>query len=286
MRWFVLLLGYAMGSDVELGKRLFFDKRLSADSSVACATCHQPERAFADEHALSPGVFGRKGERHTPSLIARAAGTLQFWDGRSPSLEQQVLEPIRNPNEMGMTVDDVVSRLAGEEAYRGLTVDRLAESLATYVRTIRSLNSPFDRHLRGGEGLSPLEQEGFRLFRDRARCYICHSGDHFTDEVFHNTGVAWKNGRLKDRGRAGVTGKLYHNGAFKTPTLREVARTAPYMHDGSIATLEEVVEFYDRGGVQNPWRDAMIEPLRLSGDEKRALVAFLKALSGTVEHGR
>jgi cytochrome c peroxidase len=187
---------------------------------------------------------------------------------------------------MGMTVDDVVSRLAGDDAYRGLTAASMAQSLASYVRSIRSLDSAFDRHLRGGEALTPLEQEGFRLFRDKARCYICHSGDHFTDEVFHNTGVAWKNSKLADRGRAGVTGKPYHNGAFKTPTLREVSKTAPYMHDGSMATLEEVVEFYNRGGVRNPWLDAMIEPLRLSGDEKRALVAFLKALSGTVKHGR
>jgi cytochrome c peroxidase len=136
-----------------------------------------------------------------------------------------------------------------------------------------------------GAALNALEREGLRLFRDKARCYICHSGDQFTDEQFHNTGVAWSGGELRDEGRAGVTGKRYHKGAFKTPTLREVALTAPYMHDGSIGTLEEVVEFYDRGGNRNPWLDENVEKLGLTVEEKRALVAFLRALSGTVRDG-
>ena len=155
------------------------------------------------------------------------------------------------------------------------------------MRTIRSVDSPLDRYLSGaGGGLSSLEREGLRLFRDKARCYLCHSGDRLTDELFHNTGVAWRGGRLRDEGRARVTGKVYHQGAFKTPTLREIASTPPYMHDGSLATLEDVVEFYDRGGIANPCLDENMLPLHLSADEKRALLAFLtRGLSGTVRDG-
>ena len=271
---------------VALGKMLFQDKRLSGDGSVSCATCHDPRRAFTDERRLSVGIFGRAGERHVPSLIGRGLGTSQFWDGRVSTLEQQVTEPIRNPNEMGTTVEDVLVRLAGDRDYRGLTAESLAAALAAYVRTIRSVDSPLDRFLKGQPGgLSEVELEGLRLFRDKARCYICHGGDQLTDESFHNTGVAWRSGRLQDEGRARVTGKVYDRGAFKTPTLREVARTAPYMHDGSIGTLEAVIEFYDRGGNANPYRDENIVPLHLSAVEKRALVSFLRALTGTVRDG-
>ncbi|MBI3209689.1 MAG: cytochrome-c peroxidase [Candidatus Solibacter usitatus] len=281
-----LAFGQQDASTVALGKKLFFDGRLSEDGSVSCATCHIPEEGFADHHAISPGVFGRKGNRHTPSLIARAAGALHFWDGRSPSLEQQVLEPIRNPNEMSMTVAGVVRRLREDPAMKHFTETTLAAALAAYVRTIRSEDAPADLFLKQGGGpLSPLALEGFRLFRDRARCYICHSGGQFTDESFHNTGIAWRNGTLLDEGRAIVTGKPYHRGAFKTPALREIARTAPYMHDGSIATLEAVVEFYDKGGNRNPWLDPNLQPLHLTPADKQALIAFLRALSGTVRDG-
>ena len=272
------------GWSQEMGKALFFDKRLSQDGSVSCGTCHDPKRGFADGQVLSAGVGGRKGTRHTPTVLGRGPGGLQFWDGRSSSLEEQVLEPIQNPNEMAMTVEAALGRL--QKDYPGLDARGLARALAAYVSTIRSEGSAFDRFMRGDEAaLSALEREGLRLFRDKARCYICHSGDQFTDEQFHNTGVAWSGGALRDEGRAGVTGKRYHKGAFKTPTLREVALTAPYMHDGSIATLEEVVEFYDRGGNANPWLDENVERLGLTVAEKRALVAFLRALSGSVRDG-
>jgi cytochrome c peroxidase len=271
---------------VETGKKLFFDTRLSADHSISCATCHDPQRAFADDRPLSIGVFGRVGERHVPSLIARGAGTSQFWDGRTVALEKQVLEPITNPKEMDMTVAGVLERLRVDAGFAALTAAELAESLASYVRTIRSLDSPFDR-FRGADAnaLTAVEREGLRLFRDKARCYICHSGDHFTDEDFHNTGVAWHGARLLDAGRFTVTGRRYHNGAFKTPTLREIANTPPYMHDGSLGSLEDVIEFYDKGGNANPWLDENIQPLKLTAEEKRALLAFLRALSGTVRDG-
>lgn len=271
---------------VATGKKLFFDTRLSADGSISCATCHDPQRGFADKRVFSIGVFGQRSNRHSPSLIGRSFGSLQFWDGRSASLEEQVLDPIQNPKEMGMSLDAVLTRLRSDSAYASLTPESLAAALASYVRTIRSVDSPFDRYMSpAGGGLADIEREGLRLFRDKARCYICHSGDHFTDEMFHNTGVAWRAGRLQDDGRAAVTRKPYDKGAFKTPTLREIANTAPYMHDGSVATLEEVIEYYDRGGNTNPYLDENIVPLHLSADEKRALLAFLRALSGTVRDG-
>jgi cytochrome c peroxidase len=271
---------------VALGRKLFFDGRLSADGSVSCGTCHDPKRAFADDRTLSVGIFSRSGPRHVPSLVGRAFGFSQFWDGRVMTLEEQVLEPIRNPKEMDMTVERVLERLSSDAAYPGLTEKSLAGALASYVRTIRSTGSPYDGFLSGSTpGLTEAEREGLRLFRDKARCYVCHSGDQLTDESFHNTGVAWRGGSLLDEGRAQVTGKAYHRGAFKTPTLREIARTPPYMHDGSIATLEEVIEFYDRGGNSNPYLDENIVPLRLSRSEKNAVLAFLRALSGSIREG-
>ena len=235
------------------------------------------------------GVLGRIGKRHTPTLLGRAFGTSQFWDGRAATLEEQVLQPIANPDELGMTVDKVLERLRRDRAFSGLTRQSLAAALASYVRSVRSEDSPLDRFLGGrldGGGLNDVELEGFRLFRDKARCYLCHSGRQLTDESFHNTGVAWREGKLQDAGRAAISGKTYHQGAFKTPTLREVSRRGPYMHDGSLATLEDVVEFYDRGGNPNPYLDENIVPLHLTVEEKMALLAFLKhGLAGTVVEG-
>jgi cytochrome c peroxidase len=266
---------------IALGKRLFSDPRLSADGSLSCATCHNPGQAFADHRTVSRGVFGRLGDRNVPTLIGRGYGTLQLLDGRAASLEEQVIQPITHPREMGASMDTVLQRLRSD--YTALTAESLADALASYVRTIQSLDAPFDRHMSGAPGgLSDLAREGLRLFADKARCYICHGGELFTDEAFHNTGVAWEDGALRDEGRARITGKRYHKGAFKTPTLREVANTAPYMHDGSIDTIEAVIDFYDRGGNPNPYLDENIVPLHLSTFEKRALAAFLRSLSGTV----
>ncbi len=195
-----------------------------------------------------------------------------------------------------MPIADVLDRLQKDAAYRQqfqavfqrpATTHDLSWALAEYVRTIRSSDSPLDRYLHGdAEALTPLEREGFRLFRDKANCTACHGGAEFTDEAFHNTGVAWHGGKILDEGRFAVTGRAYHHGAFKTPTLREVGRTAPYMHDGSIATLEEVVEFYDRGGNANPYLDEQITPLHLTSADKHAIVAFLRKLGGTIEEGK
>ena len=187
---------------------------------------------------------------------------------------------------MGMRLDEALARLHTDPGYYGLSVQSLAQALASYVRTIRSVDAPFDRFIAGdSSALSDLGREGLRLFRDKARCYVCHAGDRFTDEAFHNTGIAWRDGRFEDEGRAAITGKPYDKGAFKTPTLREIALTAPYMHNGSLATLEEVIDYYDRGGNANPHLDENMAPLHLSAGDKRALVSFLRALSGTIKDG-
>ena len=272
---------------VALGRKLFFDTRLSADEWLSCASCHDPAHGFSDSRRLSVGVLGQRGKRHAPTLLGRGLGESQFWDGRAATLKDQVLQPILNPDEMGMTIEAVLRQLNRDPAYRGLTQESLAVALASYVRTIRSENSKFDLFTSGWPiVMSDLELEGLRLFRGKAQCYLCHSGSQFTDEGFHNTGVAWRDGALQDPGRAAITGKVYHQGAFKTPTLRDVGRRGPYMHDGSLATLEDVIEFYDRGGNHNPYLDENIAPLHLSDTEKKALLAFLRTgLAGSVMEG-
>lgn len=265
--------------NIDAGRRLFFDPRLSVNGSISCATCHDPRRAFSSRRAIPLGVFRRAGRRNAPAIINRAYGRTFFWDGRTTSLEEQVLKPIEDPAEMGSTVDAAAARV-------GLTRDELARSLASYVRSILAGNSPFDRFVAGDQrALSADEQAGLRLFRGKANCTACHIGPTLSDEQFHNTGVAWADGRFQDDGRAGVTGRDADRGAFKTPTLREVARTAPYMHDGSLRRLEDVIEFYDRGGRPNRGLDSEIRPLRLTGTEKRSLVALLRALSGELVEG-
>lgn len=250
---------------IEQGRRLFFDRRLSRDGSVSCSSCHDPQRAYSDGRTLPVGVFGRGGRRNAPALINRGYGNLFFWDGRAASLEEQVLKPIEDPNEMDMTLPEAVERV-------GLATEEISRSLASFVRSLLYGNSRFDRFVNGDRNaLSADEQAGLQLFRGRANCVACHVGPNFTDERLHNTGVAWKDGTLADTG----AGK----GNFKTPTLRELSRTAPYMHDGSLATLEDVIDFYDGGGRKNQSLASDIRPLRLSADEKRQIVAFLRALN-------
>ena len=265
---------------IALGRRLFHDKRLSRDGTVACATCHQPRRAFTDGKQLAVGIEKRQGTRNVPTLINRVYGKAFFLDGRAPALEQQVLEPILSPQEMNLTLAEIRSRT-------GLDPSEVARALASYVRTIASGNSRYDRHISGNDKvLSDEEILGLDLFRCKGRCSVCHSGANLTDDSFHNTGVAWRSGVLQDPGRFKVTGRIEDRGAFKVPTLREVARTAPYMHDGSLATLEDVVSYYDRGGNPNPGLDEELRPLHLTAAERRALVSFLKSLSGTIQRGR
>jgi cytochrome c peroxidase len=261
---------------IERGRQLFFDTRLSRDRTIACASCHDPQRAFSDGRPVPFGVFNRVGRRSAPALVNRGYGRAFFWDGRAASLEEQVLQPIQDPNEMDMTLPEVSARL-------GMSIDEVSRSLATFVRSLLSGNSPFDRFINGDRTALTLEQQaGLQVFRGKANCTACHVGPTFSDERFHNTGVAWREGRMLDDGRFGVTRKAEDRGAFKTPTLREIARTAPYMHDGSFLTLRDVVDYYDRGGNPNPGLDTELRPLRLSDADKDALVSFLGSLNGSM----
>ena len=286
-----------------LGRKLFFEKRLSADGSVSCATCHEPARAFADNRTLAVGVRGRVGKRHSPALINRGFGRAHFWDGRADTLEAQVLLPISDPNEMDLPIDEALKRLGDDKSYRTafetvfarpLSADDLARALATYVRSIRSGESPYDRFVAGDTSALTEEQQRGREVFTRSACGMCHREPLFTDERFWNTGVAWNpETGYSDDGRYDVSKVERDRGSFKTPTLREVARTAPYMHDGSLATLADVVEFYDKGARPNtsrsrvgneilPPRIFFVRAMNLSADDKQALVRFLESLSGNI----
>jgi cytochrome c peroxidase len=281
---------------VELGRKLFSSTSLSRTSDVSCATCHDPTRAFSDGRTIAVGVAGRTGRRHSPALVNRGFGESFFWDGRAASLEDQVVMPIADPNEMDFSVAGAVMRLQRDPAWvkdfaaafgRPVNARDLGYALASFVRSIVSGDSRVDRYLDGDDtALSAAEVRGLRVFRGAGLCTSCHKGGNFTDEAFHNTGVAWvpdnsaAGGRFADRGRAGVTKRPEDEGAFRTPTLREISRTAPYMHNGSLPTLEAVVNFYEPGGRANPNLDPDLMPLQLAAADKAALVAFLKALDG------
>lgn len=277
---------------VELGRRLFFDPILSADGTVACASCHDPRYGFASPDPLATGIRGQRGRRNAPSLLNVSLGSSFFWDGRSTDLEDQVLQPISNPLEMGSSPEEAVARLQQHDDYprlfaaafdEPLSSKTLAQALASFQRVLVSSGSAVDR-FESGEvtALSTAAKQGLWLFESRARCWMCHSGANLTDGELHNTGVSWGN-EPADFGLFETTEVPNDRGRFKTPTLREVARTAPYMHDGSLATLEEVVDYYNEGGRANPHLDAILQPLQLSAEDKHNLVEFLRALNGSID---
>jgi cytochrome c peroxidase len=284
----------ASRAKIQLGRRLFSDPNLSSSGRVSCATCHDPRRAFTDGRTVAIGVDGAMGDRNVPTLVNRAWGQSFFWDGRATTLEQQVLQPVFAAKELGMSADAVLSLLRSPR-YRSSfevvfgakpTLDHLALALASYVRTILAGDSPYDRFEAGDRSaLSQSAAQGLAVFRLIGGCSACHNGPNLTDEAYHNTGVAWRLGPPQDEGRAGVTHAPADIGAFKTPTLRQISRTGPYMHDGSFATLAEVIEFYDRGGQRNAGLDEQIRPLNLSPLHKRDLLAFLNSLAGPVSEG-
>ena len=279
---------------IALGRRLFHERRLSFNASLSCAGCHDPRRAFTNAHSRARGANGVVGNRNVPTLVNRAWGSSYFWDGRALTLEQQALGPLLNANELAGTPDGVVA-LARSSDYRqqflaafGDEPDLfdVAAALASYVRTIMSGDAPVDRFLAGDRrALGEAARRGLVLFRAKAHCSTCHAGPLFSDEQFHNTGVAWRTGILTDVGRYQVTRASADRAAFKTPTLREISRTAPYMHDGSSATLDAVVDFYDAGGGRNAGLDPEIRPLNLSTAEKKDLIAFLGSLTGRIREG-
>jgi cytochrome c peroxidase len=271
----------------ELGRRLFYDGRLSRTGLVSCSSCHQQAHAFSDPSPVSTGVDGRQGTRNAPALVNLAWGTSFFWDGRSSSLEDQAGKPIENPLEMDSPISDVVTRLAADQTYvRDFTAayggppaeDTLRSALASFERTLVSGESPYDRHLAGdNSAFSASATRGETLFfSERAACFHCHPPASLTDGGYFDNGTFVTGG---DVGRQAITGLLGDLGKFKVPGLRNVAASAPYMHDGSLADLEAVIDQYDQGGRGDPATDPQIRPLGLSSDEKGDLLAFLRSLT-------
>ena len=281
-------LNYA--AKLSLGKQLYFDGRLSKNNAISCAFCHNPVAGFADPNQTSVGVGGKRGGRQSPTVYNTAFNPFQFWDGRAGSLEEQAIGPIHNPVEMAETHETVVPKIAKINGYKeefqkvfetGVSLQGIAEAIAAYERTIISTNSAFDKFVLGDpDAMGEDAQRGMAVFKGKGRCILCHNGSNFTDNRFHNLGVPQVGPMEEDLGRYYVTLREHDKGAFKTPTLRSITETAPYMHDGAFKTLEEVIDFFDKGGNPNPQLSPLMKPLGLAPQEKADLVAFLKALTG------
>lgn len=276
---------------IELGKMLFFDPRLSIDNTISCASCHNPKFGWSNGEAFATGVRGQQGGRSAPTVINSAYQPFQFWDGRAWQLEGQALGPIQNPIEMDMKLDVLVDKLNKIQGYRerfqqvfgtDVTSDGIAKAISAFERTILCGDAPYDRYKAGEQdALTPAAQRGMKVFFNKGNCSACHTGANFTDGAFHNLGISIE-AEEPDVGRFSESKQLGDRGAFKTPTLREIARTAPYMHDGSLKSLEEVVDYYNRGGTKNPHLDEEIFPLNLTPEEAADLITFLKeGLSGS-----
>lgn len=284
---------------VALGRRLYYDPILSADNTVSCATCHSPQYGFADPKPVSEGVGKKTGTRHSPSVVNSAYSPLQFWDGRAASLEKQAEGPVENPVEMANTLATVERRLNADPSYREefirawgprpITYEMVEKSIASFERTVISGNSPFDRWKYGHDerAVNASVKRGFVVFTSTKKgdCAACHTvGDKyavFTDNQFHNVGIGVDMGRFTDVGLFAVTHIEADKGKFKTPCIRNVALTAPYMSDGSLKNLKEVIDFYIGAGNSNPNLDKDIHVLDfLSGQERADLEAFLNSLTG------
>ncbi len=273
---------------VALGLRLFFEPRLSAGNQMSCASCHQPGRGFSNGEPNAAGVNGQRGTRNTPTLYGVSHYQTLFWDGRSPDLEDQALAPIQNPLEMNESLPRVVLKLSELPYYRvkfqqifgtAITAAGIAEALASFERALQLKPSAYDRYLEGQlDALTPEQERGMILFGRQAHCATCHKGLKMTDNKFHNLGVGMHQPQ-PDLGRFTVTRQPEDTGAFRTPSLRNIAQTGPYMHDGSLRTLEDVIEFYDRGGFPNPYLSHEMNPLDLSTQDKQDLLAFLRVLN-------
>ena len=282
-----------------LGRRLFFDPVLSSDRTISCASCHQPTKWFSDGLQEAKGVGGQTGRRNTPGILNAAYWPRQFWDGRAADLEEQASGPIASPAEMNLPHKVCLERLEADGSYREefrlvfgpgpITMGRVVRAIASYERTLLSGNSPFDRYYYGRDkaAMSGSAIRGLDVFRNPAKgnCAACHqigeTAALFTDGLFHNLGAGMDaSGELKDAGRYEQTRVEGDRGAFRTPSLRSVAQTAPYMHDGGLKTLREVIDFYIGGGSSNPQLDPLIRPLTLTARERDDLEAFLQALTG------
>ncbi len=278
-----------LAEKIELGRHLFFDARLSADGTVSCATCHDPLSAFSMSERFATGIHGQVGNRKPPTVINAVYNRTQFWDARAATLEEQAAGPLMNPVEMGMTPALVVSTLSAIPGYQVLfrkafgdpvvNMERVTEAIATFEKTVVSGNSAYDRFVAGDRGaMSPSQIRGIAVFRE-GRCNACHEGKAFSNSAMANLGVGTDKPQ-PDPGRFAITHDEQDWGRFKTPGLRDVALRAPYMHDGSLKTLEDVVEFYDKGGIPNRNLDNRIRPLHLTAEKKADLVAFLRSLNG------
>ncbi len=276
-------------ASVKLGKSLFFDPRLSLDRGISCASCHHPDRAFSDTVALSVGVNGRMVTRNAPSLANVVYHPLLMRDGGTPTLEQQVLIPLLDTAEMDVTMASLITLLGEDENYQtqsmkafGRAMDAfvISRSLASYERTLISGSSRFDkfRYQEDSTALDPQEKRGWAIFNgDRGKCSSCHGGFDLSDHSFRNIGTSLDH--AADPGRQRITLKPTDRGKFAVPTLRNIALTAPYMHDGSMQTLEQVVDHFDSGGLADPNKDPLMQPLHLSVQEKQDLIAFLRTLT-------
>ncbi len=298
----------------ELGRQLYFDPRVSKDGTVSCATCHNPEKGWTDQMPVSAGIGGQLGGRSAPTVLNTAYEVPLFWDGRAPSLEGQAQGPIQNAIEMGkQSYDEIIARLREIPGYReqfakvfgtDVTLDGMSKAIATFERVAAlSGNSAYDRYVVDfdSKALTDSQKRGMVLFglalnddddfktdvvRQKALCTTCHVGFNFSDKKFHNLGAGYDpaTGKFADLGRFAVTAVGAKDpadiGAFKTPTLRDIANPAPYLHDGSESTLAAVVEFYNKGGIPNPYLDKDMKPLNLTDHEKADVVAFMQALTG------
>lgn len=276
---------------ISLGRDLFFDKRLSVDGTVSCSFCHSPLLGFSDGRYFATGVFGLKSKRNTITLLNRIFAQENFWDGRAKSIEEVISEHFKDPNVFSNKLDNIIKLLKEDKKYikkfnnafnSDITGDGLVKAIATFTRTLVTGNSPYDKFIAGDKNvLSESAQNGLKLFMsNRLKCSVCHSGPNFSDEKYHNNGTKLNN-ENPDLGRYLVTKNDEDKGKFRTPTLRDIRRTSPFMHNGSIKGLHAVVDFYNKGGEQNIYKSPLIKPLNLTETEKSDLFNFLKSLTGT-----